>query len=60
MEKEFVRGVFFSFRFHIYPWLFDCERRGTLEMGHQLSMLESALIFLCAIVGFRANISKSD
>ncbi|CAF4813957.1 unnamed protein product, partial [Rotaria sp. Silwood1] len=44
-------------RFHVYSWLFQSATTSNLESPQLIAMLESALITLCAIVGFQPNIA---
>ncbi|CAF0813761.1 unnamed protein product [Adineta ricciae] len=45
-------------KFH--SWLFDSTERSSLDPNHQIAMLESALITLCALVGFQPNNAGRD
>ncbi|CAF0827696.1 unnamed protein product [Adineta steineri] len=47
-------------KFHVYSWLFDSNNTSNLDQGHQIAMLESTLIALCAIVGFQPNIAVRE
>ncbi|UJR15883.1 hypothetical protein I4U23_002808 [Adineta vaga] len=45
-------------KFH--SWLFDSTDSSNLDPGHQIAMLESTLITLCALVGFQPNIAARE
>ncbi|CAF1683274.1 unnamed protein product [Rotaria magnacalcarata] len=47
-------------RFHVYSWLFHSKTASNLDSSQQISMLESALIALCAIVVFQPNLAVCE
>ena len=51
-----IKSKLYCIRFHVYSWLFDSKNPSNLDPSQQITMLESALTALCAIVGFQPNI----
>ncbi|CAF4311703.1 unnamed protein product [Rotaria sp. Silwood2] len=47
-------------RFHVFSWLFHSATKSSLDSTQRIAMLESALITLCAIVGFQPNIAARE
>jgi len=56
--KYLFKIKFYYIRFHVYSWLFNSINTSNLDPSQQIMMLESALITLCAIIGFQPNIGR--
>lgn len=46
--------------FHVYPWIFQSTNELNLDPSQQISMLESCLMILSAIVAFQPNITLRE